>query len=100
MLHQRRPYGELMTFTRRHQWVACSSTFFALRTIMRVLELTVFSNSAKSMVQSAAEEVSVAPCLGGCSGTYLTVPPAISMLLIYLGSCNQTRHQLKHYRMH
>lgn len=36
------------------------------------------------MVQSAAEDVLVAPVSGGCSGTYLMVPPGISMLLMYL----------------
>jgi len=36
------------------------------------------------MVHSDAEHVSVAPRSGGCSGTYLTVPPGISMFEMYL----------------
>lgn len=37
-----------------------------------------------STVHSAADEVLVAPSFGGWSGTYLTVPPGISILLRYL----------------
>jgi hypothetical protein len=42
-----------------------------------------FSSSSKSIVQSAAEEVLVAPVAGGCMGTYTTLPPGISMLEMY-----------------
>ena len=37
------------------------------------------------MVHPEAEDVLDAPSLGGCNGTYLIVPPGISILLIYLG---------------
>src|SRR5216117_3446945 len=54
-------------------------------TIILVLGLIVLSSSSKSMVHPEAEDVLDAPSLGGCNGTYLIVPPGISILLIYLG---------------
>ena len=53
-------------------------------TIILVFGLMALSNSSMSIVHSAAEDVLVAPSFGGWSGTYLTVPPGISMLLRYL----------------
>ena len=53
-------------------------------TIIRVLELKVFSRASMFTVQFAAEEVTEPPSLGGCSGTYLITPPGISMLERYL----------------
>lgn len=61
-------------------------------TIILVLGLIVFSSWSKSMVHSAADDVLVAPSLGGCSGTYLILPPGISMLLIYLLAVNSVPH--------
>lgn len=57
---------------------------YVTHTIILVFEFMVLSNSSKSMVHCEAEEVFSAPSLGGCSGTYLTFPPGISMLLMYL----------------
>lgn len=55
-----------------------------LRTIILVRGVMASSSSSKSMAQSAAEEVSFAPELGGCRGTWTILPPGISMLLMYL----------------
>ena len=54
-----------------------------LRTIILVLGVMAASSSAKSMVQSAAEELVVAPSGGGCSGTYFIEPPGISIFERY-----------------
>jgi hypothetical protein len=40
-----------------------------------------------SIFQFAADDVRSAPSAGGRIGTYLTVPPGISMLLRYLQAC-------------
>jgi hypothetical protein len=37
-------------------------------------------------------EVFVAPCFGGCSGTYLMTPPGISIFEIYLINRIRIRH--------
>ncbi len=57
----------------------------AILTIILVFGLIVLSSSSKSIVHPDAEVVLDAPSLGGCNGTYLIVPPGISILLIYLG---------------
>lgn len=54
-----------------------------LRTSILVLAVMAASSSDMLIVQFAAEEVRVAPSLGGSRGTYFMVPPDISMLEMY-----------------
>lgn len=54
-----------------------------LITIILVLLVIVASSSFKSSFQSLAGHTSVSPFSGGCSVTYLIVPPAISIFEMY-----------------
>ena len=53
-------------------------------TIIFVLGENAASSWAISIVHSEASQVCVAPFSGGCNGTYLTVPPGISISAMYL----------------
>ena len=55
-----------------------------LRTMIRVLEVMVFSRRERSRVHSEAEVLVISPFAGGERGTYFTTPPGISMLEMYL----------------
>ena len=56
-----------------------------LITIMRVLSVMAARSSSMLIFQADDEVVLVAPEEGGCIGTQTTLPPGISMLLMYLG---------------
>ena len=72
-------------YVSEENWAPEQSLRKVALTIILVLGLIVLSSSSKSMVHPEAEDVLDAPSLGGCNGTYLIVPPGISILLIYLG---------------
>lgn len=55
-----------------------------LMTIIFVFWVMAFSSRDMSIVQSAADDTSVPPFLGGWRGTYRIVPPGISMFEMYL----------------
>lgn len=55
-----------------------------LMSIILVFGLMAFSSRNMSIVQSAADDTSVPPFLGGWRGTYRIMPPGISMLEMYL----------------
>ena len=64
--------------------VFCLELMCSERTIIFVFSLMVASKLCIFIVHSEAGQVSVAPRSGGCSGTYLTFPPAISIFEMYL----------------